>query len=298
MEENTDEEPLDNSPIPLSESLSDQNNPITDAATINTNPEIENMEVHHHPDLHHKPKKWKEYFLEFLMIFLAVTLGFFAESYREHIVKKETEKQSIESLVKCLASDTIQLENVIKANIKVVGQLDSLVQLRNADLSIEVNKRNFLRHSIVGFSEDWYFNTNDAALQQLKSSGTLRLIRKQNIVDSIFKYELENKTLVGQQADLYFLFKESFLDYKKAVGLFFYRDTTVMKYSFGYDNSDVEFRNINPVLLNTDKEKINLLFGNAALMAGPQEAYIHLMQDQLSYGKNLIAFLKEEYHLE
>jgi hypothetical protein len=34
------------------------------------------MEVHHHPDLHHKPKKWKEYFLEFLMIFLAVTLGF------------------------------------------------------------------------------------------------------------------------------------------------------------------------------------------------------------------------------
>ncbi len=31
------------------------------------------MEVHHHPDLHHKPKKWKEYFLEFLMIFLAVT---------------------------------------------------------------------------------------------------------------------------------------------------------------------------------------------------------------------------------
>ena len=172
------------------------------------------------------------------------------------------------------------------------------MQLRNADLSIEVNKRNFLRHSIVGFSEDWYFNTNDAALQQLKSSGTLRLIRKQNIVDSIFKYELENKTLVSQQADLYFLFKESFLDYKKAVGLFFYRDTTVMKYSFGYDNSDVEFRNINPVLLSTDKEKVNLLFGNAALMAGPQEAYIHLMQDQLSYGKNLIAFLKEEYHLE
>jgi hypothetical protein len=24
------------------------------------------MEVHHHPDIHHKPKEWKEYFLEFL----------------------------------------------------------------------------------------------------------------------------------------------------------------------------------------------------------------------------------------
>ena len=40
--------------------------------------ETENMEVHHHPDNHHNSKKWKEYFSEFLMIFLAVTLGFFA----------------------------------------------------------------------------------------------------------------------------------------------------------------------------------------------------------------------------
>lgn len=42
------------------------------------------MEVHHHPNLHHKPKKWKEYFLEFLMIFHAVVLGFIAENIWEH----------------------------------------------------------------------------------------------------------------------------------------------------------------------------------------------------------------------
>jgi hypothetical protein len=42
------------------------------------------MEVHHHPDLHHKKKNFKEYFLEFLMIFLAVTPGFVAENIREH----------------------------------------------------------------------------------------------------------------------------------------------------------------------------------------------------------------------
>jgi hypothetical protein len=41
------------------------------------------MEVHHHPDLHHEKKKFKEYLLEFVMIFLAVTLGFFAETIRE-----------------------------------------------------------------------------------------------------------------------------------------------------------------------------------------------------------------------
>lgn len=47
------------------------------------------MEVHHHPDLHHKPKKRKEYFLEFLMIFLAVTMGFIAENVREHFAEEK-----------------------------------------------------------------------------------------------------------------------------------------------------------------------------------------------------------------
>ena len=55
------------------------------------------MEVHHHP--HVEKKGFKEYFLEFLMIFLAVTLGFFAESFREHLVNKEKENHYIQSLI-------------------------------------------------------------------------------------------------------------------------------------------------------------------------------------------------------
>ena len=47
------------------------------------------MEVHHHP--HVEKKNFKEYFLEFLMIFLAVTIGFFAESLREHFTDNEIE---------------------------------------------------------------------------------------------------------------------------------------------------------------------------------------------------------------
>jgi len=43
------------------------------------------MEVHHHPKV--EKKNFKEYFLEGLMIFLAVTLGFFAETMRETIVE-------------------------------------------------------------------------------------------------------------------------------------------------------------------------------------------------------------------
>src|ERR1700686_354541 len=68
--------------------------------------EIENMEVHHHPDLRHRRKRWKEYFLEFLMIFLAVTLGFFAESYRESLGDKKKEKGYIRSMIEDLKNDS------------------------------------------------------------------------------------------------------------------------------------------------------------------------------------------------
>jgi hypothetical protein len=55
------------------------------------------MEVHHHPHLPHS-KKFKEYFLEFLMIFLAVTMGFFAESLREHMSEKKRKKNISKAL--------------------------------------------------------------------------------------------------------------------------------------------------------------------------------------------------------
>src|SRR5438876_3979316 len=40
----------------------------------------ENMEIHKHPHHVTQKKKWEEYLLEFLMLFLAVFLGFLAEN--------------------------------------------------------------------------------------------------------------------------------------------------------------------------------------------------------------------------
>src|SRR6195256_1492529 len=106
MADNTDEEHLDIQTNTQPDIPSDDIIPTQDTETINPNQETENMEVHHHPDLHHKPKKWKEYFLEFLMLFLAVTLGFFAESYREHLVEQKKEREYIKSMVEDLKSDS------------------------------------------------------------------------------------------------------------------------------------------------------------------------------------------------
>jgi hypothetical protein len=66
------------------------------------------MEVHHHP--HVEKKRFKEYFLEFLMIFLAVTLGFFAEGIRENISNGEHARLLATQLVKDLKEDTTHLQ--------------------------------------------------------------------------------------------------------------------------------------------------------------------------------------------
>jgi hypothetical protein len=58
MPDNTPDDPLDN-PIPSpSEDLSEETIPTEEKNVVTPNQEIENMEVHHHPDLHHEPKKF------------------------------------------------------------------------------------------------------------------------------------------------------------------------------------------------------------------------------------------------
>ena len=63
------------------------------------------MEVHHAHHANHK-KKWGEYLLEFLMLFLAVYLGFLAENLREHQVEKARLKEYMHGLVDDLKADT------------------------------------------------------------------------------------------------------------------------------------------------------------------------------------------------
>jgi len=84
------------------------------------------MEVHHPHHPTHK-KNWKEYFLEFFMLFFAVSLGFFAENIREDISSKEREHRFMESFVSDLASDTIFINKRLPVNHKRVLAIDSIL---------------------------------------------------------------------------------------------------------------------------------------------------------------------------
>src|ERR1700690_537929 len=137
----------------------DENIPSIEPDNLTPKQDPVNMEVHHHPDLHHKTKKWKEYFLEFLMIFLAVAMGFIAENIREHFADKEKEKQSIETIITGIASDTTQLNDVIASNELSLHYLNKFVKLKGSGVFENKTKREFYDDIANGSYNDVYFRS-------------------------------------------------------------------------------------------------------------------------------------------
>ena len=111
-------------------------------------PQQKVMEVFHPPDLHHRKKPWKEYGLEFLMIFLAVTLGFFAETLREYISDNRHVRQLGAQLIHDLKNDSAVLNENMSRDTLIIKKTDSLFYLSQQPLSaIDPKKLQELVHT-------------------------------------------------------------------------------------------------------------------------------------------------------
>jgi hypothetical protein len=87
------------------------------------------MEVHHHSGGHHSDKHFKDYLLEFLMIFLAVTMGFLAENVREYIKDKNHVEELAGQLKEDLINDTANIQKLIMLETIQIKRTDSLFAL-------------------------------------------------------------------------------------------------------------------------------------------------------------------------
>ena len=146
------------------------------------------MEVHHHP--HVEKKGFKEYFLEFLMIFLAVTLGFFAEGLRENISDHSKEKEYIVSIIQDMKKDSATLTNYIYKSIPYHSQwLDSEVNLLQQPLLAGKDKEIY-QAFILGNLWTYDFFKTVRTISQLNAEG-FRLIRNQNAVNAITDWETQ-----------------------------------------------------------------------------------------------------------
>jgi hypothetical protein len=245
------------------------------------------MEVHHHP--HTERKKWHHYFWEFFMLFLAVSLGFFVENQREHIVEGKREKQFIRSFTLDLKKDIIQLDSLIRKRKEREMQIDSINYiLRSPDPDVYGNQLYFYARYLP---RPYLFINNDATIQQLKNSGNFRLIQNQAAADTILAYDRQFRfieTIITRE-DL--LIQRIFNSLNK---LF---DPAVFDQMNVYD---IEFTRPpgHPKLLTRDKEIIQNFLSDTHYLKTVNIGQIGWFQRQKERAETTLAFLQKEYHLE
>lgn len=143
------------------------------------------MEVHHHS--HTPRKKWTHYFWEFFMLFLAVTLGFFVENKREHLIEHKRETEYIKQLIQDIKTDTTFFSLSVRANRDNQQKMDSLILLlKNHNTDKPTEDIYYLARNVTskGISPQY----SNRTFEQLKNSGGLRLIRKSVVLDSVTLY--------------------------------------------------------------------------------------------------------------
>jgi len=287
MADNLDDEIIDNSTTPNPKEPENENISPTDAEIIPSNKEIKDMEVHHHPNLHHNPKPWKEYLLEGLMIFIAVCMGFIAENIHEHISNKEIEKRNMEIVVGNLNDDNAQLKYCISGNEQVIKALDTLISFQDFHNTDTLQSNRFYDLFTRGFSNHYFFS-NTAAIDQMKSSGSLRLIKNKMVLNGIFNYENENEVIASNKAYLDILFDKGLEDASMFLN---FRDVSTLPVLTAQND-----RKNSPA---TNQQIIFKFFNEVALRKVTLEGfYLPQLKEQQKNAGALIRLLEKEYNIK
>jgi len=148
------------------------------------------MEVHGHT--HTPRKKWTHYFWEFLMLFFAVTLGFFVENQREHYIEGQRAKQLAKNLYKEIYTDSIAVQQKIAIRNKKEEECIYFINYVK-DSSLTNLSSHFYRAYTWAFlqSAQLLFEPNDGILNQLRNSGELRYFKNSELQSAIGRLSVQ-----------------------------------------------------------------------------------------------------------
>jgi hypothetical protein len=157
------------------------------------------MEVHHHS---HHPKKWKEYITEFVMLFTAVTLGFFAENLREHQIVEKHKVQNLTAMADDLKQDSASIEARIKDYSKTLAQFEEIKDLSLAYQQNKINENDYIDSVLNKYLSANYgvaLFINNASYKNTIAAGSLGYIKENETKMLIAQYyeALYGKLLVN-----------------------------------------------------------------------------------------------------
>ncbi len=297
-EENLHQPPNDDS------SSTGENKTVADPSTINDQPSTI-MEVHKHPHHVTHKKKWGEYLLEFLMLFLAVFLGFVAENFRESSAERHREKEYMVSMLVDLRNDTLAINrSIIKSKLLVAG-FDSTLHFLTGDL----HNRDTAEMALVYFFKYCIYSSiakiTDGTITQLKNNGGLRLVRDKNVIDKINLYYLgtgvsavqessmlEYLNIIDQQAGEVFNYISN-KDFINSANL----DERAL-----YETPLIEMtrwlQKKGPIMLTNDLKVLSPFMNNMSYHMGLMQTYVLQSKNKKETAIELMQAIKKSYHIE
>ncbi|MDT8887907.1 hypothetical protein PQG44_09475 [Aquirufa sp. LEPPI-3A] len=248
------------------------------------------MEVHHHG---HTPKKVSEYFTEFIMLFAAVTLGFFAENLREHAIEKDREVKFIQIVHEDLLNDIKDLDTISSIYQSRMKREDTLLNLLSHPDYKQTNDLYYLArlNSIRVF-----FHHSKNGFQQLKNAGGLRLIENIEVIKKIQAYEND----VDKMDELQNLTEQLLMNYREKMATIF--DGRVFKNMMVNASSRIIEERFarplnNPALINKRPTELNEFLIKTLYVHNNNLMIASRCKDLKSVALELDELLVKTYHL-
>ena len=138
-----------------------------------------------------KPSPWGNYVKEFIMLFLAISLGFFVENLRQDYADREVERDFMISLLEDLKDDSTKIVLAMHYNEIKMAAFDSLLigLLHPPYNDSTLHLIYYLQRKYTGSNQS--ANLTERTLKQLSSTGAFRLIRSREIAGEITHYQEE-----------------------------------------------------------------------------------------------------------
>ncbi len=135
---------------------------------------------------HKSGRQWAEYFIEFVMLFLAVTLGFIAENIRENISQEQDRKVLLQAVVSDFEMDIAQMDFHKDFCRKKILSADSLRALTLLEPT-KIEQSTYYR-LLLGFPVYWFFVSTDKSRNEADANGLFLSTKNKELARAIERY--------------------------------------------------------------------------------------------------------------
>jgi len=250
-------------------------------------------------------KKIGAYLIEFVLLFLAVFLGFVAENIREDVSDKKVVEEQMRAMVENLRYDTARLGRSLRLNLGVTKGLDSFrFYIRKAiNGDVKSNKLYYFKFKCMTFGAPYF---NKLTISQLKNSGLIRSIENDSLVEQISGYDERQQPVVESRRDglseITRMLTASYRNYFSFEGFdaIIQRDTiyTPGKLVAYHEIEKILYRKAELKLLTTDPLKLELLYSEISEFEYSIHQLDAFIRDANESALALIKRINEEYHFE